>query len=359
MPGEEDMTRRDFLYGSSVAAGAAVLTGTPLYAGSAHAKPMDANAFNASRKFADLPISRVAYLERGRGLAALFVHGYPLNGFQWRGALDRLQAHRRCIAPDVMGLGYTQTPEGQAISPETQVKMLAMLLDSLHIDTVDLVGNDSGGLVSQLFLARYPHRVRTLLLTNCDVDENNPPKQFLPFVEWASKGTLVDRFIIPHLNDKQLARSAKGMGGQAYSYPENLTDEVVETYLRPLVETPLRKSQLNEYTISLGTNELVGIRGNLRQWRGPARMVWGLKDTIFPVETAEWLDRTLPASRGVRKLEEANLFFPEEMPDVIAEEALALWGISPWHPKPSTPRKPEASANDVGDGSRVRPARDE
>jgi pimeloyl-ACP methyl ester carboxylesterase len=235
-----------------------------------------------------------------------------------------------------MGLGYTQTPEGQAISPETQVKMLAMLLDSLHIDTVDLVGNDSGGLVSQLFLARYPHRVRTLLLTNCDVDENNPPKQFLPFVELASKGTLVDRFIVPHLNDKQLARSAKGMGGQAYSYPENLTDEVVETYLRPLVETPLRKSQLNEYTISLGTNELVGIRENLRQWKGPARMVWGLKDTIFPVETAEWLDRTLPASRGVRKLEQANLFFPEEMPDVIAEEALALWGISPWHPKPST-----------------------
>jgi haloalkane dehalogenase len=333
MPGEEDMTRRDFLYGSSAAAGAAVLTGTPLYAGSAHAKPMDANAFNASRKFADLPISRVAYLERGHGLAALFVHGYPLNGFQWRGALDRLQAHRRCIAPDVMGLGYTQTPEGQTISPETQVKMLAMLLDSLHIDTVDLVGNDSGGLVSQLFLALYPHRVRTLLLTNCDVDENNPPKQFLPFVELASKGILVDRFIVPHLNDKQLARSANGMGGQAYSYPENLTDEVVETYLRPLVETPLKKSQLNEYTISLGTNELVGIRENLRQWRGPARMVWGLKDTIFPVETAEWLDRTLPGSRGVRKLEEANLFFPEEMPDVIAEEALALWGISPWHPK--------------------------
>src|ERR1700733_9060432 len=337
--GDEGMTRRDFLYGSSATAGAALLSQTPAYAGTANIKPIDAKAFHASRKFADLPISRVAYLERGHGLAALFVHGYPLNGFQWRGALDRLQAHRRCIAPDVMGLGYTRTPEGQPITPETQAEMLAMLLDSLHIDTVDLVGNDSGGLVSQLFLAKYPHRVRTLLLTNCDVDENNPPASFLPFIELASKGTLVDRFIVPHLNDKQLARSAKGMGGQAYSYPENLTDEVVETYLRPLVETPLRKSQLNEYTISLGTNELVGIRENLRQWRGPARMVWGLKDTIFPVETAEWLDRTLSGSRGVRKLEEANLFFPEEMPDVIAEEALALWGISPWHPKPPTSRQ--------------------
>jgi pimeloyl-ACP methyl ester carboxylesterase len=192
--------------------------------------------------------------------------------------------------------------------------------------------------VSQLFLAKYPHRVRTLLLTNCDVDENNPPASFLPFIALAKKDALADRFIIPHLNDKQLARSAKGMGGQAYSYPDNLTDEVVETYLRPLVETPLRRSQLNEYTVSLGTNELVAIRENLRQWKGPARMVWGMKDTIFPVASAEWLDRTLPGSRGVRKLEQANLFFPEEMPDVIAEEALALWGISPWRPKQtSTP----------------------
>lgn len=327
------MTRRDFLYGSSAAAGAALLSQTPAFAASTTGEPIDAKTFHASRKFADLPISRVAFVERGHGLAALFVHGYLLNGFQWRGALPKLQAHRRCIAPDVMGLGYTQTPEGQAISPETQVEMLAMLLDSLHIDAVDLVGNDSGGLVSQLFVAKHPHRVRTLLLTNCDVDENNPPASFLPFVELAKKELLVDRFIVPHLDNKQLARSPKGMGGIAYTYPENLTDEVIETYFRPLVETPLRKSQLNQYTISLGTNELVAIRESLREWKGHARMVWGMKDTIFPAEWADWLDRTLPGSRGVRRLQAANLFFPEEMPDVIAEEALALWGITPWHPK--------------------------
>jgi pimeloyl-ACP methyl ester carboxylesterase len=336
MQGEKGMTRRDFLYGSSAAAGAALLSQTHAHAGTTHVKPIDAKAFDASRKFADLSISRVAYVERGRGLTALFVHGYPLNGFQWRGALEKLQAHRRCIAPDVMGLGYTETPEGQPISPETQVEMLAMLLDSLHIDAVDLVGNDSGGLVSQLFLAKHPHRVRTLLLTNCDVDENNPPASFLPFVELAKKELLVDRFIVPHLENKQLARSAKGMGGIAYTYPETLTDEVIETYFRPLVKTPLRRSQLNQYTISLGTNELVAIRESLREWKGHARMVWGMKDTVFPAEWADWLDRTLPGSRGVRKVEGANLFFPEEMPDVIAEEATALWGISPWHPKQAT-----------------------
>jgi haloalkane dehalogenase len=332
MQGEEGMTRRDFLYGSSAAAGAAILSQTQANADSANTGPIDAKAFHASRKFADLPVGRVSYVERGRGLAALFVHGYPLNGFQWRGALERLQPHRRCIAPDVMGLGYTQTREGQPISPETQAEMLAMLLDSLHVESVDVVANDSGGLVSQLFVARYPQRVRTLLLTNCDVDENNPPAAFLPFIALAEKGTLPDRFIVSQLDDKELARSPRGLGA-AYTYPDKLTDETIETYFRPIVETPLRKSQLNQYTISLGSNELVAVREDLRRWKGPARVVWGMKDTIFAGESADWLDRNLPGSRGLRKLENANLFFPEEMPDIIAEEALMLWGISPLHPQ--------------------------
>src|ERR1700730_8847018 len=235
------MTRRDFLYSSSAAAGAALLSQAPAH-GAAHTdtKPIDAKTFDASRQFAKLPISDVAYIERGRRIAALFVHGYPLNGFQWRGALERLQAHRRCVASAGMGLGHTETPEGQPISPATQAEMLAMLLDSLHIDSVDLVANDSGGLVSQVFVAKYPHRVRTLLLTNCDVDQNSPPPLFLPLIDLAKKGTLVDRFIVSQLNDKQLARSAKGLGG-AYTYPDRLTDETIETYFRPIVETPLKK----------------------------------------------------------------------------------------------------------------------
>ncbi len=144
------MKRRDFVYGSFAAAGGVLLSRTWPLQNRQTQKTIDAKAFHASRRFADLPLSRVAYVERGHGPAALFIHGYPLNGFQWRGALQRLQAYRRCIAPDVMGMGYTQTPKAQKISSEPQVTMLVMLLDSLHINVVDLVANDSGGLVAQL-----------------------------------------------------------------------------------------------------------------------------------------------------------------------------------------------------------------
>ena len=169
------MTRRDFLY-RATAATAPLFTPRLSLADVPHTAAIDAHSFHDTRRYAELPISRVAYIERGHGPLALFVHGYPLNGYQWRGALDRLQNHRRCIAPDMMALGYTVTPANQPVTPETQVQMLAALLDSLHIQSVDLVANDSGGMISQLFIASYPERVRTLLITNCDVDTDSPPR---------------------------------------------------------------------------------------------------------------------------------------------------------------------------------------
>jgi haloalkane dehalogenase len=287
---------------------------------------IDAEWYRRSRRFASLPVAEVAYVEHGRGPAALFLHGFPLNGLQWRGALERLRPYRRCIAPDLMSLGFTQARESQDITPDTQVSMLVSLLDRLRVDTVDLVANDSGGLVAQLFIARHPARVRTVLLTNCDVDENNPPAKFLPAVTLGKNGMFTERYVVPQLQEKGLARSAKGIGS-AFTDPERLSDETLEMYFRPLIATPLRKAQLDRYTVSLGENVLVAIREDLRKWRGSARMVWGLKDAFFGVEWAEWLDRTLPGSHGVRRVENANLFFPEEMPDLIAEEGKALWGI--------------------------------
>jgi len=316
------MTRRHFLK-NSAAALPAVTTLPHIFA--KHSLPIDAAWYQRFRRFANLPQARTAYVEAGHGPAALFIHGYPLNSYHWRGAIERLQTHRRCIAPDLMSLGLTETREGQTISPHTQAAMLAALLDHLHIDTVDLVANDSGGLTAQIFLSQYPNRVRSLLLTNCDVDRNSPPAGFLPLVDLARRGTLVDSFFIPQLNDKNLARSSKGLGGLAYTYPDRLTDETIDIYLRPLAQSQLRKKQLNQFTLALAVNDLVAIRENLGQWKGPARMVWGLKDPLFGVEWAEWLDRTFPNSRGIRRVEDANLFFPEEMPDLIAEEATHLW----------------------------------
>ena len=125
-------------------------------------KSMTAADFHAGRKYARTPFGRIAYIERGAGDAALFLHGFPLNGFQWRGAIAELSAHRRCVAPDFMAMGYTEITDTQSVAPQAQVAMLASLLDTLSIGRVDLIANDSGGAVAQLFVVQHPGRVRTL-----------------------------------------------------------------------------------------------------------------------------------------------------------------------------------------------------
>jgi haloalkane dehalogenase len=76
---------------------------------------------------------------------------------------------------------------------------------------VDLVGSDSGGAIAQLFVARYPERVRTLLLTNCDVHQDSPPPAVLPVIA-ARAGTFADQ-ILPNLS--ALSWRAKDRGGES------------------------------------------------------------------------------------------------------------------------------------------------
>lgn len=322
------MVRRQFLGVAALATGATIGDASAI----ARAMPRqdspkrtDAAAFRAARRTAKTPFGEIAYVERGRGDAALFLHGFPLNGFQWRGAIDRLSAQRRCVAPDFMGLGYTDVATGQSVTPDAQVAMLVALLDALGIARADFVANDSGGAVAQLFAIRHRKRVRTLLLTNCDTEPDSPPPAMKPVLEMARAGTFADAWLAKWAANKKLARSADGIGGMTYTYRAHPSDEAIDYYLGPLVASPARKALLHAYALGLDPNPLAGIEDALKRCTVPTRIVWGTGDDIFRLESAAYLDRTLPKSRRVRYIEDAKLFWPEEFPDVIAEEARTLW----------------------------------
>jgi pimeloyl-ACP methyl ester carboxylesterase len=289
------MKRRDFLY----------VTTAAVVASHAQAAPQtEVERYRHARRYLDLPCGRIAYVERGKGAAALFLHGAPLNGFQWRGAIDRLAPYRRCIAPDFMGLGYSQVPEGQSVAPAAQVAMLAALLDALDVDEADIVAADSGGAVAQMFLVRYPARVRTLVLTNCDTEPNSPPPMIQPVLDMARAGTLADD-TAKWLTDGNLARAT--FGAAVYQDPALLTDDIIDYYAAPLVSTPLRRRQYHAFHNALAPNPLAGIEAALRRSTVPVRMVWGASDIIFPMADAAYLDRIFPRSQA--GFQKENYFF--------------------------------------------------
>ena len=286
--------------------------------------PIDAAMFHAMRRYTATPFGRIAHVERGRGDAALFLHGAPLNGFQWRGALERLAPHRRCVAPDFMGLGYSQVPQGQSLAASDQAAMIVALLDALGIDKADIVASDSGGAVAQLLAAHRPQRVRSLLLTNCDVEPDSPPPKVEPAIAMARAGTLADA-TANWLVDPDNARAT--FGKAVYAHPDRLADETIATYAAPLVSSPLRRAQYHAFHLALTPNPLAGIEATLKRSAVPVRIVWGMSDDIFKFADAEYLDRLFPRSQGIRRVPEGKLFFPEEFPDVIAEEARRLWRV--------------------------------
>lgn len=53
----------------------------------------------------------------------------------------------------------------------------------------------------------------------------------------------------------------------------------------------------------------------------------GTRGVTVPVVRAEWADRTIRGSRGVRLVDGGRLFWPEETPSLVADEARALWDV--------------------------------
>jgi pimeloyl-ACP methyl ester carboxylesterase len=250
---------------------------------------------------------RITYAEAGTGPVALFVHGVLLNKHLWRHQLAALSDIRRCVAVDVLAHGDTEIEPDQDVSVTANANMLKEVLDALRIDQVDLVGNDSGGGIAQIFAALNPGRVRTLTLTNCDTHDNWPPEAFKPFVEMTIAGGLRDT-LNAMLANKAIYRSPEALG-PAYERPENVSDEDIETYLRPLVRSDQRTRDLQRFVAAFYNKHTVNIEPQLREFRAPTLIVWGTDDINFPVKWAHWLAETIPGAKPLVELAGARIFF--------------------------------------------------
>lgn len=284
---------------------------------------MDGSTTNATRHSVDTASGRIAYTEQGTGPVALFVHGVLLNAHLWRHQLAQLSDIRRCIAPDILAHGDTQIAPGQDVSVTANATMLAQFLDALGIDRVDLVGNDSGGGIAQIFAATYPERVRSLTLTDCDTHDNWPPEAFKPFLAMAAAGGLRGA-LDAMLADKNVFRSP-GALGPAYEHPERVSDDDIETYLRPHVRDDDRTRNLERFLAAFDPAHTRNIEAGLKSLRAPTLIVWGTDDVYFDVAWSHWLARTIPGTRRRVEFDGARIFFPEERADEFNRELRAHW----------------------------------
>jgi pimeloyl-ACP methyl ester carboxylesterase len=281
---------------------------------------MDVSRFNAHRRSLDTPAGEIAYTELGSGPTALFVHGLGTSGVLWRHVIEEMQDTSRCIAIDLPAHGGT--PARDDMSAAALAQAVADLCDGLGLMQVDLVGNDTGGAIAQIFAARHPDRIRSFTLTNCEAEGNFPPPEFAPVVELARQGGLAAGLAAIAADPASWPTSPFGAG---YEHPEQVREEVWRAYLTPVGGTMERARDFERLVAALNPADLDAVGEALRALDAPTLVVWGTGDETFGVKWAYQLRDMIPGAREVIEVDGAKIFFPEERPGDLVPHLSRHW----------------------------------
>jgi len=262
----------------------------------------------------------------GPGRPALFVHGLGTSSYLWRHVIDQFDGQRRCVAVDLPLHGQTPAAADQDFSLPGFARFLAEFCEALQLSDIDLVANDTGGAISQVFAAGHPDLLHTLTLTNCEAHNNLPPKVLLPAVVLAHMG-LAAR-ISPRLL-RDIRRGRKRFYGLGYQDIENLPEDLARFWLESQFATPELARQNQRIMTSLHARDLLAVEPALARLQVPTLIVWGTGDIFFRRKWAYWLRDTIPGATEVVELAGARIFFPDERATELTAELRRHWDAHP------------------------------
>ena len=262
----------------------------------------------------------IRYREDGTGEPLLFVHGVVVNGDLWRKVVPRLSKDFRCIVPD-WPLGSHEVPMSPDadLSPPGLAQLVIDFMDALGLETVTLVGNDTGGAVCQMVAAQHPDRVARLVLTSCDLYDRFPPPVFKPLAK-VVKVPGATWLIAQSLRPRFAQRLPIAFGWVTKRLPE---PEVVESYLAPGRSSRGVRRDLAKVFGSVDSRYTIEAAQKLESFAKPVLLAWATEDKLFPIDYARRLASALPNAR-LEEIEDSYTFIAEDQPERLADAIAAF-----------------------------------
>jgi 3-oxoadipate enol-lactonase len=101
---------------------------------------------------------KLHYVERGRGMPVVLLHGFPFDHTIWQAQVEALHDSFRLILPDLRGHGQSPTPAG-AYRMDLMAQDVFALLDDLNVERAVWVGHSMGGYITMAALRTAPERI--------------------------------------------------------------------------------------------------------------------------------------------------------------------------------------------------------
>ncbi len=256
----------------------------------------------------------IRYREAGSGKPVVFVHGYLVDHRLWDGVVDGLSDRFRCIAPD-WPLGAHRVPMNRDadLSPTGLAKLIADFLAKLELEDVTIVGNDSGGAISQILVTTYPDRIGRLVLTNCDTHENFPPGPFKAMPPLAKLPGGMFLLSAP-FRIEAIARYAFKPFTKT-----KIPDELVASWMEPAKSDSAVLRDAGKVTAGMNKRYTLAAAEKLRSSDLPLRLLWAPGDKYFPISYAE---RLLGEAKNASlvTIPDASTFVSLDQPQRVAKE---------------------------------------
>jgi pimeloyl-ACP methyl ester carboxylesterase len=269
-----------------------------------------------STEYVDLSAGRVRYSDTGEGPAIVFVHGLLVDGKLWRKVTPPLESDFRCIVPDLPLGAHTipMKPDADA-TPPGLARLVVELIERLDLSDVTLVGNDTGGALTQIAMTESPDRIARVVLTPCDSFDNFLPPMFKGLQILARVQPLLTAFVQP-LRLRPLRRLPLAFGW--LTKRPNSDPEVEDAWLRAFFTRRETRRDVARFLRAVDARYTNEAAEKLRSFDKPVLIAWATEDRVFPLEHAHRLAELLPDAH-VEEIADSYSFVPEDQPERLAE----------------------------------------
>jgi pimeloyl-ACP methyl ester carboxylesterase len=249
----------------------------------------------------------------GEGPPIVFVHGALVNANLWRKVVPRLDGFKRVTLDLPLGSHLDPLPKGADVSPPALAELIAAAVEALELDEVTVVGNDTGGALSQILVTRRPQRVGALVLTSCDAFDNFPPRLFRIVLAPAR----IPGAIPVALGALRLRAARRLPIAYGWLTKKPIDREADDSYVLPVLTRRGVRRDLRRVLSGLDPSHTIDAALKLAAWERPTLIAWSREDRFFPLEHGERLAKIIPGAR-FEPIEGSRTFSAEDRPDRLA-----------------------------------------